>query len=215
MVKKEKAKTLNLDAGPEHSLLEGRSAFFGFLMKRLGNRADAEDVLQEFSIRVLARKDQLRQADRMDAWLYAILRSTLNDHYRRSKRLNRLTDAVAREPAAWIQEAPEQLGKLCTCPGGLISDLRPTDAQLIQRVDFGEDDRIAVAADLKISRNALGVRLHRARMALREALVVHCGTCCETSRNDCYCAPEGCENEEHGSSCVTEIKPSDHIRPTV
>lgn len=37
-------------------------------MKRLKDRSDAEDVLQDFCMRVLARKDQLREVDRMDAW---------------------------------------------------------------------------------------------------------------------------------------------------
>ena len=76
--------------GLETTLSVNRNAFLGFLVKRLGNRADAEDVLQEFCIRVLARKDQLREADRMDAWLYAVLRSALNDHYRKSGRSRRL-----------------------------------------------------------------------------------------------------------------------------
>ena len=59
----------------DRALTNGRSAFLGFLVKRLGNRADAEDVLQEFCLRVLARKDQLREADRLDAWLYGWLES--------------------------------------------------------------------------------------------------------------------------------------------
>ena len=46
------------------ALSEGRQAFWGFLMRRLGNKADAEDVLQEFCIRVLTRKDQLRDVAR-------------------------------------------------------------------------------------------------------------------------------------------------------
>lgn len=52
-------------------------------------------MLQEFCIRVLARKDQLRKAARMDAWLYAVLRSTLNDHYPKIGRSRRLNDAGA------------------------------------------------------------------------------------------------------------------------
>src|SRR6056297_2740314 len=96
------------DASPERALLDGRWAFMGFLVKRLGNRADAEDVLQEFCIRVLTRKDQLRDAERMDAWLYTILRSTLNDHYRKGTRRSRLAAAAAREPEEWIADAPSQ-----------------------------------------------------------------------------------------------------------
>jgi RNA polymerase sigma-70 factor (ECF subfamily) len=189
------------DASPERALLDGRGAFMGFLVKRLGNRADAEDVLQEFCIRVLTRKDQLRDAERMDAWLYTILRSTLNDHYRKGTRRSRLAAAAAREPEEWIADAPSQMARLCTCHGGLISELRPADAELIRRIDFGEEDRETVAADLGLKRNALGVRLHRARNSLRDALMTHCGKCCQEDRDDCYCPPEGCENDTHQNDC--------------
>lgn len=182
------------DLSPERALLDGRGAFMGFLVKRLGNRTDAEDVLQEFCIRVLGRKDQLRDVERMDAWLYAILRSTLNDHYRRGARQSRLAAAAAREPEEWIADAPTQMARLCTCHSGLISDLRPVDAELIRRIDFGEEDRERVARDLGLTRNALGVRLHRARTALREALTKHCGECCRKDRDDCSCPPRRSED---------------------
>lgn len=185
------------DASPERALLDGRGAFMGFLIKRLGNRSEAEDVLQDFCIRVLTRKDQLRDVERMDAWLYTILRSTLNDHYRKGTRRSRLVAAAAREPEEWIADAPTQMARLCTCHGGLISELRPVDAELIRRIDFGEEDRESVATNLGLNRNALGVRLHRARNALREALTNHCGACCREDRDDCYCPPEGCENGKH------------------
>jgi RNA polymerase sigma factor (sigma-70 family) len=194
------------EASPESALLDRRGAFLGFLTKRLGNRTDAEDVLQEFSIRVLARRHQLREAERLDAWMYAILHSTLNDHFRKLARRNRLLAAVTCEPEPLVAEYPEDESRLCNCAGRLITDLRSADAELIRRIDFGEDDRGNVAADLGLSRNALGVRLHRARAALRNALIAHCGTCCETGRDDCFCPPEGCENDGHSSHCG----PGDH-----
>jgi len=185
------------DVRPERALMDGRGAFLGFLIKRLGNRADAEDVLQDFCVRVLGRKDQLRDVERMDAWLYAILRSTLNDYYRKGMRRGRLAAAVAREPDEWIADAPTQMARSCTCHRGLISDLRPIDAELIRRIDFGEENRETVALDLGLTRNALGVRLHRARTALREVLTDHCGPCCQSDRDDCSCPPEGCESGSH------------------
>jgi len=188
----------------ERALLDGRGAFMGFLVKRLGNRADAEDVLQEFCIRVLTRKDQLRDAERMDGWLCAILRSTLNDHYRKGARHKRLAGAVAQEPEEWIADAPTQMAHLCTCHNGLIKELRPAEAELIRRIDFGEEDREAVALDLGLTRNALGVRLHRARTALREVLVNHCGACCQKDRDDCFCPPEGCATQDDESDCAPE-----------
>ncbi len=176
--------------GLDHALLAGREAFLGFLSKRLGNRADAEDVLQEFSLRVLARKDQLRDADRMDAWLYAILRSTLNDFYRRAGRRARLNDAYARDAhgPGVVPDAAETLSQqVCSCVETLVPRLREKDAELIRRIDLGEESRKSVAAELGLSPGTLAVRLHRARAALRDRLMEFCGYCCRDGFDDCAC----------------------------
>jgi RNA polymerase sigma-70 factor (ECF subfamily) len=186
----------------EIALAEGRQAFLGFLVRRLGNKADADDVLQEFCVRVLTRKDQLRDVERMDSWLYAILRSTMNDHFRKVARRGRLAEAYGSEPEALADDAPAQMAQFCRCLDGLIPALRDADAELIRRIDFGEEDRAAVAVDMDLTRNALGVRLHRARAALRDALTGHCGKCCKTGWDDCYCPPIGCENPEDETHCA-------------
>ncbi len=190
-------------SGLEATLSANRNAFLGFLIKRLANRADAEDVLQEFCIRVLARKDQLREADRMDAWLYAVLRSALNDHYRKSGRSRRLKDAVAQEAqSAVVMDDPiEDMDVICTCVKGLVSELRPRDAELIRRIDIDDDDRAAVAADLGLKPGTLNVRLHRARAALGDALLAHCGPCCRHGFDDCSCPPVGCEHPTDETEC--------------
>lgn len=197
------------ETAPSHdpagmALLEGRQAFLGFLMRRLGSKADAEDVLQEFCVRVLARKEQLRDTERMDSWLYAILRSTMNDHFRKTARRGRLTEAYGGEPEEQANDAPAQMAQFCRCVSGLIPALRDADADLIRRIDFGDEDRAAVAADMGLSRNALGVRLHRARAALRDALTGHCGKCCKTGWDDCYCTPIGCDSQGAETHCASK-----------
>lgn len=189
--------------GLETALSANRNAFLGFLVKRLGNRADAEDVLQEFCIRVLARKDQLREAERMDAWLYAVLRSALNDHYRKLGRSNRLKDAVLQESqSAVVADDPvEVMDVICKCVKGLVSALRPADADLIRRIDIDDDDRAGVAADLGLKPGTLNVRVHRARAALADALLAHCGPCCHHGFDDCSCPPRGCEHPVDDTDC--------------
>ncbi|MFZ5708433.1 MAG: RNA polymerase sigma factor [Pseudomonadota bacterium] len=191
------------NAAIQRPLTSGRSAFLRFLVKRLGNRADAEDVLQEFCIRVLTRHEQLRNAERLDAWLYAVLRSTLNDHFRKAGRRRRLDEAFAQEMAAVgdAVDAPEAMDLVCGCIRGLVPGLRPADADLIRRIDLGLADHAAVAADLGIRPGTLAVRLHRARKALRDLLVGHCGPCCQHGFDDCSCMPGGCENVEHQTRC--------------
>ncbi len=194
------------DRGLERALTAGRSAFMGFLVKRLGNRADAEDVLQEFCIRVLARKDQLREVERMDAWLYAVLRSALNDHYRKAGRSRRLNDAVAQEmnTAALEEDPAEAMGVVCNCVKGLVPGLRPSDADLIRRLDIDGADRATLAAELDLKPGTLNVRLHRARAALADALLSHCGYCCQHGFEDCSCPPVGCEHPVEETDCSDE-----------
>jgi len=178
-------------AGLDHALVSDRKAFLGFLTKRLGNSANAEDVLQDFCIRVLSRKEQLRDAERMDAWLYSILRSSLNDFYRKTGRNQRLGEAYAVEPkdASGSSDASETFAHICGCVQEMVPELRESDAELIRKIDIEEGNRKSVASGLGISVGTLAVRLHRARLALRDRLLGHCGYCCEDDFTDCSCAP--------------------------
>lgn len=180
-----------------------RQMFLGFLVKRLGNLTEAEDVLQEFCLRVMKHKDKLREAEKLNAWLYSILRSTLNDHYRKSNRNRQLSAAFSREQeiAENSEEGAEEFVHICRCVAGLVSVLRPDQSELIRRLDLGDESRGSVAESLGITLGALGVRLYRARAALRDQLLDHCGCCCEHGFEDCSCAPLGCEGINDETNC--------------
>ncbi len=182
----------------ERALTGRRQAFLGFLVKRLGNLADAEDVLQDFCIKVLAREGQLRDGSRMDAWLYAVLRSVLNDFFRKSGRSERLGAAFAMEEMTTQarREATEALAGLCACVETLVHDLKPADAELVRRVDLNNEPRKQVAAELGLAVGTLTVRLHRARVALRDKLLGHCGYCCAHGFEDCACGAHACHDQE-------------------
>ena len=130
----------------------------------------------------------------MDAWLYAVLRSVLNDHRRKDGRRNRAASAFEKDPSQHPENDGESVVEFCACVGGLLGELRDVDADLIRKVDLEGDDRSQVAADLSLNRGALAVRLHRARVSLRDALLAHCGPCCEMRRDECGCAADDCAN---------------------
>ena len=67
---------------------------------------------------------------------------------------------------------------------------------MIRRVDLEGGDRASVAAELGITRGALGVRLHRARMVrmvLRILLLAACISCPEHRFDDFACHPDKME----------------------
>src|SRR5688572_6008041 len=55
----------------------------GFLRSRVSNDADADDLAQDVLLRVVENRRSLRDAERIQSWVYQIARNALIDFYRR------------------------------------------------------------------------------------------------------------------------------------
>lgn len=173
----------------ETALQAHYTEFRRFLARRVGDTATAEDVLQNFCMRVLQSGTELRDDKSAVGWLYTVLRSVLTDHYRKEARRRGGNDRFARDQLALGEASaePDHDAGICGCVNGLILDLRPEYGELLRRVDFDEEPRDKVGTDLGISQQNLRVRLHRARQAVGELLRGHCSGCCDESFRDCFC----------------------------
>ncbi|MBA3910747.1 MAG: RNA polymerase subunit sigma-70 [Rhodobacter sp.] len=173
----------------ETALQRHYSDFRRFLARRVGDAATAEDVLQNFCMRVLQSGTELRDDNSAVGWLYTVLRSALTDHYRKEARRRGGNDRFVRDQLTLGETSvePGQDAGLCGCVNGLILDLRPEYGELLRRVDFDEEPRDKVGTDLGISQKNLRVRLHRARQAVGELLRGHCSGCCDENFRDCFC----------------------------
>ncbi len=76
---------------------------------------------------------------------------------------------------------------VCSCVKDLVPTLKPEWAMLIKRVDLEGASVPDVARAEGITPNATAVRLHRARGALRDKLLVVCGACARHGCLDCGC----------------------------
>lgn len=167
-------------------LVENHRIFLRFLERRVGSREIAEDLLQDVFGRALARIDTLRDEESVVAWFYQALRNAVVDHHRR-------TDASARALAAFAAElepavpAPAIADEICACVSRLAATLKPEYADALQHIEIGGDSLAAYARARGISTNNAGVRVHRARAALRKQLIASCGTCAEHGCVDCSC----------------------------
>ena len=63
-------------------MLEVQQDFLRFLTSRLGNEAEAADVLHDFYIKVLTRIGDVRETERLRAWMRRVLQTSLVDYYR-------------------------------------------------------------------------------------------------------------------------------------
>jgi RNA polymerase sigma factor (sigma-70 family) len=167
-------------------LVQNHRELLRFVERRVGNRAEAEDILQAAFVRGVERANAIRDGESTTAWFYRVLRNAVVDHFRRRAAAGRAHEAAAREidevvPPVETQEA------VCACVRGLADTLKPEYASALQRVEIDGLTVQAFAEEAGISANNAGVRLHRAREALRKRVTTTCGTCAEHGCLDCTC----------------------------
>lgn len=163
-------------------LASRRVVFLDFLRRRIPAAAEPENLLQRALLIAARRIEQLRQVDRAVPWFYTILRRVVADHFKaevaRSRVLAdyRYQAAGSLAPAAW-----------CGCSREVVSSLPPRYAEVLRRVDLGEEDLAEVAQSLGTTQGNVAVRLCRARKALREQLLAVCGTTSWAACLECRC----------------------------
>lgn len=171
------------DSDVTAKLLAHRSAFKAFLTSRVGNEADAEDLLQNGLVKAMSRAGEIKDDEKAVAWFYQLLRNVIVDH-QRSRQASADRDHRWAADAATLADDAEAQRQICTCFERLLPTLKPTHAELIRRVELEGEPVARVAADLGMTPNNASVTLHRARGELRTKLVSFC--------NDCQCL-RGCE----------------------
>jgi RNA polymerase sigma-70 factor (ECF subfamily) len=152
---------------------------YNFAHYLCGNRADAEDLVQETYARALDRANRFTPGSNLAAWLFAILRNLFVDgrrraaHARTTGGFDTANPAVEPEPDHAALRGDQELERLRTLVGAEI------EAALMT---LGEEQRTVILMDVeglteteiaRVLGCAVGTvksRLSRARSALRERL---------------------------------------------
>lgn len=168
-------------------LLDNHARFLAFVERRVGSREDAEDILQEAFVRSLDRASSLRESSSATAWFYRVLRNALTDYFRRQDSRGRAIDRLAGETDPAAEPDPELEATVCACVLSLVETIKPEYGAALRRVDLDGVSVRDYADEAGITPGNAGVRLHRAREALRKQLARTCGTCLKHECLDCVC----------------------------
>ena len=107
-------------ARPLEAIFAQRAQFRAFLVSRLGNEADADDVLQNGLVKAMRSAGDVSDEQKLTAWFYRLLQNALVDHVRSRS-------ASARRDNAWAAEVlqPDQaaIKTVCSCFEGLLVEL--------------------------------------------------------------------------------------------
>ena len=138
---------------------------YRYACRLCGRPADAEDLTQQTFLTAQRKLDQLREAAKARAWLFAVLRNT----YLKSRRhpVGHVTFEAAGEPTAPVDEPPDFTAEELN---GAIGTL-PDDFRLPLVLFYFEDLSYRdIAAALDLPMGTVMSRLSRAKAALRQRL---------------------------------------------
>jgi RNA polymerase sigma factor (sigma-70 family) len=150
-------------------LVGNHRQFLAFLEKRVGSRAIAEDILQDAFVRGMGKLDSLRSEESAVAWFYRLLRNAIIDRKRRDGAAERKLAAFGLEVEQHSEPGVELRGAICKCVSDLAATLKDDYADALRSIEV---DGVAVkdyAEQAGISTNNAGVRVFRAREALRQS----------------------------------------------
>jgi RNA polymerase sigma factor (sigma-70 family) len=172
---------------PIATLLENHRAFLRYLERRVGDRALAEDILQDAFAKVVARPDQAPADEAVVQWFYRTLRNAAVDQFRRRGAADRAYEAFARELETHETPAEDLEAEICVCVSRLASTLKPEYTEALQAIEVGGKP-VRVFAEAKgLSSSNAAVRVFRAREALKRRVVESCGVCAEHGCVNCTC----------------------------
>ncbi|REL37158.1 RNA polymerase sigma factor SigZ [Thalassotalea euphylliae] len=139
-----------------------KSSLKAFLLSRVANVDDVEDLLQEILIKVHAKLPELKDKSRIKPWLFQITNRTIIDFYRKQR--NR--DLSAQD--LWYENSPPDVKEeLSKCIAPFINALPRETAELLTVIELSEHSQKQYAEQLGISYSTLKSRVQKGRMLLK------------------------------------------------
>jgi RNA polymerase sigma-70 factor (ECF subfamily) len=147
----------------------------GFILQRVNNPADVDDILQEVFVRIYQRLTTVRESDRLQSWIFTITRNAIIDYYRNVKRQPEFASESALETLV-MDEDPEVFNQqMAGCLRPLLEHLPEHYREAVQLAELEGMTQAAIAQELGISLSGMKSRVQRGRQKLKDLLQ----TCCQ------------------------------------
>ncbi len=141
----------------------------GWLLKKLGNRADADDMLQDLFLKAIRQQDRFCELSNARAWLFEVARNALIDRLRVARAQIELPEDLVAET---IEVEP--VDSLAACLPRVLSELSADDREALTLCDLQGMSQQDYANLKGISLPGAKSRVQRARKRMREQLTSAC-----------------------------------------
>ena len=175
-----------------------------FLRKRVPTGVDPDDIVQEVFLRIQERLPGLRDAERIDAWIFQIARNVLADAFRVRRRREVLASRVIHEAEAEpnLDDDRSAAAEMATCLAPMVARLAEPYRDAIELTELGGMTQVDAARRAGISISGMKSRVQRGRDQLKRMLL----ECCRIEL-DARGGVMDCGRRD-GSGCGESLRPS-------
>jgi len=157
------------------SWYESHEQLLGFIISKVQNVADAEDILQDVFLKAMNKADALAEDTNLNAWLYVVTRNAINDYFRSKSK----THSEELKPELVYQEDEIYQNEFC-CLEPHINELDEKYREVIYLSEIKGMKHQSIADQLGLSLSAIKSRVVRGREQLKEKFI----SCCHYHVNE-------------------------------
>jgi RNA polymerase sigma-70 factor (ECF subfamily) len=167
---------LTMDGGAAAKLWTEFAAPLRAFLARRAPDVDVGDVLQDVFLRIHHHLPDLRETERIDAWIFRIARNALADSMRARARRGALTDPAAADEAAANDgdELRAAEKELLPCLAPMIARLEDPYRAAIELTELGGLTQAEAAKRAGLSVSGMKSRVQRGREQLKTMLLACC-----------------------------------------
>jgi RNA polymerase sigma-70 factor (ECF subfamily) len=152
-----------------------------FIVKRVANEAEVDDILQEVFLRMHRRIDSLKDPRRVVSWVYQVTRHAIIDHYRAPARRREISAGLAADmettgtaPGTPVVgdsgDSGEHRSELAGCLRPMIDQLAKDYRDAVMLVELEGLTQQAAAKQIGLSLSGMKSRVQRGRQQLKRML---------------------------------------------
>ena len=140
-----------------------------FVSKRVSDRHEAEDIVQDVLVRAHESMHKLESADHLSAWLTRIATNRIIDHYRSRRPVEELPDELVATPPE-----DDPVVTLAPCLPAMVERLPETYRDAVRLSELEQLPQREVARRLGLSLSGAKSRVQRGRVLLRQLVEACC-----------------------------------------
>jgi len=145
-----------------------------FIRRRVADEATAEDLLQDVFLKIHQYGSSLKDARRLESWIYQITRNLIIDYYRSRHQTTTSLDVL--ETIDLPEELPDDdiVSELLPCVRAMVLALPEQDRQALVLTEYQGLTQKELGERLGLSFSGAKSRVQRAREKLKQQLLVCC-----------------------------------------